>query len=396
MSIDSKVLAQVLYRDQSLVELIGVVTFPNKKCRGEKWVYWTSFEEINKSTYEWKQCKACSHVLNIPFKHQKPSVTLFGWTYCFTKKTNLDYQKEKLSSILQHYIHQSKPSTTKAEEANIEPVPKKQRFYLIWNNRVTLLLSVLLQHKFTFLLFIQTFLQLTTHSFTINTMEFTVSNNGTQWVLDFGPDSVVLSVKDLDENLTIGFLEFLLAAWSLLRSQRQEFLNNHLPRVPITPKQQGTFEMRERSTLQRWSTRYRHEGIQAIGSKKHWIQLGRSCSGCRQCQLNWNCYPVFPIHLWRSSDGGINRWQPNKSWRWGRLGEFSSNNNNTRVWASNQTSQITEKSSIRESTKKCTWIRIQDSVSLNFVCICIWYIACVLYIQVINFFFLFLKLFSEN
>ena len=77
-------------------------------------------------------------------------------------------------------------------------------------------------------------------------MQFTVSNNGTQWILDFGPDSaVVLSVKDLDENLTISSLEIPLAAWSLLLSQTQDFLDNHLPRVPITPNQQGTFEMRE-------------------------------------------------------------------------------------------------------------------------------------------------------
>ena len=106
-------------------------------------------------------------------------------------------------------------------------------------------MAVLLQHKFTFLFIFQTFLQLTTGSFTIDAMQFTVSNNGTQWILDFGPDSVVLSVKDLDENLTISSLEIPLAAWSLLLSQRQEFLNNHLPRVPITPNQQGTFEMRE-------------------------------------------------------------------------------------------------------------------------------------------------------
>ena len=72
-----------------------------------------------------------------------------------------------------------------------------------------------------------------------------VSNNGTQSTLDFGPDSIVLSVKDLDENLTISSLEIPLAAWSLLLSQRQEFFNNLLPRVPITPNQQGTFEMRE-------------------------------------------------------------------------------------------------------------------------------------------------------
>ena len=76
-------------------------------------------------------------------------------------------------------------------------------------------------------------------------MQFTVSNNGTQWILEFGPDLVVLSVKDLDENLTISSLEIPLAAWSLLLSQRQNFLNNHLPRVPITPNQLGAFEMRE-------------------------------------------------------------------------------------------------------------------------------------------------------
>ena len=52
----------------------------------------------------------------------------------------------------------------------------------------------------------------------------------------------------------------------------------------------------------------------------------------------------------------------------GRQGEFSSNNNNkTKVWASNRTSEITEKSSIRDSTRKCAWLRIQGSVSLNFV-----------------------------
>ena len=122
---------------------------------------------------------------------------------------------------------------------------KRKRYYHKWDNSVTLLLAVLLQHKFTFLFIFQTFLQLTTRSFTINTMRLTVSSNGTQWILDFGPDSVVLSVKDLDENLTISSLEIPMAAWSLLLSQRQEFFNNHLPRVPITPKQQGTLEMRK-------------------------------------------------------------------------------------------------------------------------------------------------------
>ena len=45
--------------------------------------------------------------------------------------------------------------------------------------------------------------------------------------------------------MTICSQEFLLAAWSLLLSQREAFLNNHLTRVPITPNQKGTNEMRD-------------------------------------------------------------------------------------------------------------------------------------------------------
>ena len=80
---------------------------------------------------------------------------------------------------------------------------KRQGFYHIWNISVTLLSAVLSEHKNCFLFIFQTFLQLTTRSFTINTMQFTVSKNGTQLTLDFGPDSVGLNVRDLDENLTI-------------------------------------------------------------------------------------------------------------------------------------------------------------------------------------------------
>ena len=76
-------------------------------------------------------------------------------------------------------------------------------------------------------------------------MIFSVSNNGFQWTLDFGTDSVTISVNDLDQNVTISSQEIPLAAWQLLLSQRQDFLNNHLAQVPITPNQQGTMEMRD-------------------------------------------------------------------------------------------------------------------------------------------------------
>ena len=76
-------------------------------------------------------------------------------------------------------------------------------------------------------------------------MIFSISNDGIRWTLDFGPDSVTIAVNDLDQNITISSQEIYLAAWQLLLSQRQEFMHNHLSRVPITTNQQGLFEMRE-------------------------------------------------------------------------------------------------------------------------------------------------------
>ena len=75
-------------------------------------------------------------------------------------------------------------------------------------------------------------------------MIFSVSNDGIQWTLDFGLDSVTIAVNDLDQKLTISSQKKPLAAWQLLLSQRQDFLNNHLARVPITPNQEGTMGMR--------------------------------------------------------------------------------------------------------------------------------------------------------
>ena len=76
-------------------------------------------------------------------------------------------------------------------------------------------------------------------------MIISVSNDGIQWTLDFGPDSVTITVKDLDQNITISSEEISLAAWQLLLFKKQNFLDNRLPRVPITQNQEGTMEMRD-------------------------------------------------------------------------------------------------------------------------------------------------------
>ena len=57
--------------------------------------------------------------------------------------------------------------------------------------------------------------------------------------------SVTITVNDLDQNIIISSQELPLAVWQLLLTQRQDFLNNHLAGVPITPNQEGTMEMRD-------------------------------------------------------------------------------------------------------------------------------------------------------
>ena len=77
-------------------------------------------------------------------------------------------------------------------------------------------------------------------------MIFSISNDGIQWTLDFAPDSVTIAVIDLAQIITISSQEIPLAGWQLLLSQKQDFLDNHLPRVlTITQNQEGTVEMRD-------------------------------------------------------------------------------------------------------------------------------------------------------
>ena len=52
-----------------------------------------------------------------------------------------------------------------------------------------------------------------------------------------------IAVNNLDENITVSSQEISLAAWQLLLSQRQDFLNNYPARVPFTPNHEGTMEM---------------------------------------------------------------------------------------------------------------------------------------------------------
>ena len=105
-----------LYVHNKVQETIGDEFCPT--CRNEKCVYTST----NKTTsfYDCKKCKAWCHVLNIPFKDQKPTIMLFGGdgTHCFARKTSRDYENEKAYRFLRKFLRQSQPSTP-------EPEPKK-------------------------------------------------------------------------------------------------------------------------------------------------------------------------------------------------------------------------------------------------------------------------------
>ena len=97
--------------DNKVRETIGDVYCPT--CRNKKCVYISSNKTA--SFYDCKKCKACCHVLNIPFKDQKPTNMLFGGdgTHCFARKTRRDYEKENPSPFLKKFLRQSQSPATK-------------------------------------------------------------------------------------------------------------------------------------------------------------------------------------------------------------------------------------------------------------------------------------------
>ena len=108
--------------DNKVREIVGDVYCPT--CRNEKCVYLSTKKTT--SFYDCKKCKACCHVLNIPFKNQKPTIMLFGGdgTHCFARKTSSDY--EKPSPFLKKILRQSQPSRSEREQKKDKSSPNME------------------------------------------------------------------------------------------------------------------------------------------------------------------------------------------------------------------------------------------------------------------------------
>ena len=104
-------------------------------------------------------------------------------------------------------------------------------------------------------------------------MIFSASNDGIEWSLDFEPDSVTTTVKDLVQKWQQVPKK---VPWQLgaVFSQRQNSLNNHLGRFRISPNQEGTMEMR-------------HEVLSSVGAQAM-DTSGYHVSHLEDIELHWD------------------------------------------------------------------------------------------------------------
>ena len=139
-----------LYVDNKVQETIGDVLCPT--CRIEKCVYLST----NKTTsfYDFKKCKDCCRVLNIPFEDQKLTIMLCGddGTNCFARKTSGDYQKRKTISIFEKI---SPPIAHNQAHPNLNQ--KRQNLSNLRHLRIDTPLVDTVNQNFIYFLFIHTF-----------------------------------------------------------------------------------------------------------------------------------------------------------------------------------------------------------------------------------------------
>ena len=240
--------------------------FNQPKMVRNNWVWTTKCERLSemrtvqhvgmKSVFTFQPIKP---LVSTTVTNAKPSATF--WIFLLRTKN----QQFRCLGVTVHIVLQERRvATTKKKNhlqfwrsfsanhnhAHLNLNQKRLKWVQISNKRICFLLVDDLSDIFIFQIILFNFsLQSTATQYTFNLkkiMIFSVSNDGIQWTLDFGPDSVTNAANDLDQKLTISSQEIARAAWQLLLSQRQDFLNNHLAQVPITPNQQGTFEMREK------------------------------------------------------------------------------------------------------------------------------------------------------
>ena len=171
---------------------------------------------------------------------------------CYKNRQNTFFSlRKKMNFLPDKQLFIKVPSRNNSPPTTVTRTKKMLKRVQIWNKRIHFLLADDLNSIFIFQIFLFTFNQKSTAQISSYSRKLTEKYD----LLSLQRRNLVdsrfwsqlcyycskLSRPKYNNHLTRKSL----AAWQLLFSQRQEFLDNHLPRVPITPNQQGTFEMRE-------------------------------------------------------------------------------------------------------------------------------------------------------
>ena len=166
-------------------------------------------------------------------KSAKPAVTF--WIFllrtknrqlcCLAVTVHIALQERRVATTKKKsHLHFWRNSSANHNQAHTNLNQKRLWWVQIWNKRIHFPLVDDLSHIIKIQIILFNFILQSTSQLTANLhkiiMIFSVSNDGIQWTLDFGPDSVTIAVNDLDQNITISLQEIRLAAWQLLLSQR--------------------------------------------------------------------------------------------------------------------------------------------------------------------------------
>ena len=222
--------------DSKVQETIGDVHCPT--CRNEKSVCISTNKRLVSTTV----------------RSAKPAVTF--WIFLLRTKNSqifrlavmvhIDSQERRVANTKKKsHLQFWRIFSANQFQANANRHQKRLKWEQIWKKHIRFLLADDLSNILFFQIILFKFNLLSTSQLAINFQKFSVSNDGIQWNLDFGPYSVTITLNDFVQNITISSQEIPLAAWKLLLPKRQYILDDHLPRVPITENQEGTMEMRD-------------------------------------------------------------------------------------------------------------------------------------------------------
>ena len=132
-------------------------------------------------------------------------------------------------------------------------------------------------------------------------MIFSVSSDGIQWTLDFGPVSVTIALSELDQNLTIQVTRSTPSCVAIAVISKARFswiIICH--ECPVTENQEGTMEMRDEELSSVWSSRLGDtSSYQESDLEEHRVQLGKFAIGTwTQCFRPRHRHPFFlQLHL---------------------------------------------------------------------------------------------------